>query len=399
MLKHITKRTIRQPVSALAVILFAAVLTVVLCYLHRAEQEEIRSYENTYRSVPIHFQVTNLDGSKIDKSDPVDGWFAELFFPDSRISPNFSELASDLQLRMSHPAFLGNTAEEDAFPNEELTGITSLFVAQELTMEHGADIHWKTGYDESIFASDRLLCVVPESDGEMEEVVLTFRYHNRELQIHREYRCTLTVVGWHTDSGNYGIYCPYAVMEQIYLKLGESKKFEHISATLKDNHDLALLRDTAAHWFAQPNPLGELTAWGKYGYDHYLYAMDINDTLLKNLQTNLKNSIRINQLAAMLVFLLSAGAGFFTGFLVIRSRKREINLMRTLGASNAAVCFEFGIEQAMYVVVGIILGGSYSLWTPMNRLCIFAGIYIAGLTAALITFIKTNLLATIKEDE
>ena len=61
MLKRVLKRLIRQPISALSVILFTGVLSVVLCHLHLAEQEEIRSFEETYRSVPGYLNDTFLN--------------------------------------------------------------------------------------------------------------------------------------------------------------------------------------------------------------------------------------------------------------------------------------------------------------------------------------------------
>ena len=73
--------------------------------------------------------------------------------------------------------------------------------------------------------------------------------------------------------------------------------------------------------------------------------------------------------------------------------------MRTLGASNIAVCAEFALEQLLCVVLGTGLGGSYALWTPIGRLCIFGVVYMTGLTIALLIFTRANLLATMKEDE
>ena len=73
--------------------------------------------------------------------------------------------------------------------------------------------------------------------------------------------------------------------------------------------------------------------------------------------------------------------------------------MRTLGTSNPVVCMEFEIEQILCVFAGVAIGGSYSLWEPIEQLILFAGIYTVGLSVALFFFIRTNLLATIKEDE
>ena len=100
-----------------------------------------------------------------------------------------------------------------------------------------------------------------------------------------------------------------------------------------------------------------------------------------------------------MAFALSAGAGFFVGFLMIRQRKREIALMRTLGTRNGAVYLGFALEQILCVVVGAALGGAPFGWHPVERLLIFIGIYFIGLTAALLVFLHQNLLSTLKEGE
>ena len=126
--------------------------------------------------------------------------------------------------------------------------------------------------------------------------------------------------------------------------------------------------------------------------------MDIDDSMLKSLEVSMKNSLRLNQLASAVVFALSAGAGFLTGFLVIRSRKREIGLMRTLGASHPSIFAELALEQMLCIALGIGLGGSYTLWEPVRQLIVFAAIYTAGLVVALLIFMRENLLATLKEE-
>lgn len=398
MIKRILLRMRGQPVFLIAVVLVATMFSIIFCFLNQQAQDELRSFEETYRSVPVYIKVTDLDGSDTDRTEPIKSILADLFLEDCIISPSFADLIRDLQMRMSHMAFQGEDTSLETGIMKDLIGITSLQVAQELTAEYGGNIQWETGYDASVFASDALVCVVPaEFEGE-KEILLTFTYKNIEEGIDKQYACTLQIVGRYTSSGNMSLYCPYAVMDRIYRKMLEPKRVEHISAILKDNADLALLRVTADHWFARPNPLGEPTPWGKYGFAYYFNAMDINDSLLLNLETNLKNSLRLNRLAAAVVFVLSTGSGFLTGFLVIRARKREIILLRTLGASNGLVCLEFELEQFLCVVVGVILGGSSARWAPIGQLCAFGGTYMVGLTVALLIFIRSNLLATIKED-
>ena len=207
------------------------------------------------------------------------------------------------------------------------------------------------------------------------------------------------VVGYYTDPGNSRVYCPYETLRLCHASLNKAQKIEQIGAILSDNNQLAQFKEDAGKWFATPNPMGEKTPWGRYSFEYYLCALDIDDSMLHSLETNMKNSLRLNQLASIVVFALSAGAGFLTGFLVIRSRKREIVLMRTMGTSHPSIFTEFALEQMLCIALGIVLGGSYCLWQPVQRLLLFGGIYFVGLTAALIIFLRKNLLTTVKEDE
>ena len=404
MIKRIFRRNTRQPLATLAVILFAAVLTVVLCYLHKSGQEEQRSFEETYVSVPVIFRVTALDGTK---TESIPGWIADLF-TDRGMKPNLAPHVGELYARIHNSAEYPYTATDSNGATIETTleigvaGISSLYVAEELTENYGGVIHWKNGYDESILSTEELVCLVPESMKEEETMELTFTYKGTAPNgqpFSKTTTRTLQVVGYYIDKGNSMLYCPYTVMTQIFAELGKSKTISQICAKLNDNYALDQLYEDAALWFAKPNPTGEKTEWGQFGFDYYFYALDVDDFMLKNLEMNMKNSMRLNALASMVVFILSAGAGFLTGFLVIRARKREIALMRTMGGSQVAIYGELALEQLACIAVGILLGGSYTLWQPIGRLALFGGVYYVGLTVALLIFLRKNLLTIIKEDE
>ena len=416
MFQNMMRRMIRQPLTSLAVLLFAAGLTVVLCHLHSTGREELRSYEETYASVPVYFKVVDLDGSKPGGSTGIDGLVKHLFeddWPKPVLKPYMGEihyrtsLSGKYYLTDENGAPILNGRDQQQSRSQTTVGVTSTRVAEELTESWGGKIYWNEGYDESILSQKEFVCIVPESMRSYRQLDMEFTYeywptgivNDFGEPILMEFRETFQVVGYYTDPGNNNIYCPYLTMASVNALLHKQIVIEEIGAVLADNSQLAQFKEDAYQWFAEPNPLGEKTPWGKYGWEYYLYALDIDDTMLTNLETNMKNSLRLNQLASAVIFAMSAGAGFLTGFLVIRSRKREIALMRTLGTSNPRVCLELGIEQILCVAAGIILGGGYSRWEPFGKLGIFAGIYIAGLTAALLIFIRANLLATIKEDE
>ena len=402
MLKRIIKNNLRRPLYALAVVLFATVLTVVLCYLHKAGEEEMASYRQTYASVPVTFRVTDLDGSKPDE---VAGWIADLF-TEQGMHPNLASFVGQIYTRLSYTGSYTTIVEGFGGFYEQrnditVAGIGSFYVAEELTEDWGGEVHWFEGYDESVLGTQELICLVPESMKDEQQFELTFTHTyavGLQVSTNTSHK-TLTVAGYYVDKGNTRLYCPYPVMYQICAELGAPKKLEEICAVLNDNDNLPQLREAAAKWFAEPNPAGEKTPWDHIAYEYYLYALDIDDYMLRNLESNMKNSMQLNQLASAVVFVLSAGAGFLTGFLVIRARKREIAIMRTMGASHLAIFLELALEQITCVAVGIALGGVYFLWQPMEKLALFGGIYFVGLSVAMVIFLCKNLLTTIKEDE
>ncbi len=401
MIKRIIRTNLRRPAYSLAVLLFTLVLTVVLCYLHMSGQQELESYEKTYASVPVTFRVTDLDGSKPDE---IVGWVVELFTGQG-MKPDLSPFVEKLYSRLSRSGFYTVFEEVDGKFVEvpayiEVSGIDSFYVAEELTEDWGGQVFWQDGYDEPVLSTEEAVCLVPESMKDMTQIELTFSYSYTVGEV--SYTNTTVkqfqVVGYFVDPGNTRLYCPYPVMQQIYAQLGAAKDLEEVCAVLNENNTLPELRQVAAEWFAEPNPSGEKTPWGKYSYEYYLYALDINDYMLKNLESGMKSSMRLNTLASLVIFILSAGAGFLTGFLVIRARKREIALMRSMGASHPAIFAELALEQMLCVAAGIVLGGLWCLWQPIDRLALFGMIYFVGLSVALLVFLRKNLLTGIKEE-
>jgi ABC-type antimicrobial peptide transport system permease subunit len=84
---------------------------------------------------------------------------------------------------------------------------------------------------------------------------------------------------------------------------------------------------------------------------------------------------------------------------MIRRRKRDIILMRTVGESNFRLYIGFVLEQMICVILGIAIGGAYYMWNPMDKLAIFAIAYFVALSFALVIFMSKKLIKNVKEDE
>ena len=415
MLKKIIKRVARQPLSCIAVCLFAAVLSFSLCFLHHSLEKERVSFEETCNSIPVRYKITELDGSKFEGEGGIEKWALNQFLLKKG---DFYDLAGELHIRLDFKGVVKPKDETgEPTPTNPVIGISSIDAAEELSESRGTRIRWYEGYDESTLSEKEYFCLVPEDfeGGDEFEIVFTGRNNftleregdiiNGELILTDHYvqhTAKFTVVGRYTDEGNKNIYCPYKTMVSLFdkVELAKEEYVGYLGGTLKNSADVEKLREVRARWFAEPNPTGEQTPWADGGaIEYYVYALDIEDALLRDLEINMKNSIFLNKFASVVVFILTACAGFMTGFLIIRSRKREIVLRRAMGTSNRSTFFEFLLEQLACAAVGILIGGAYSLWQPAWQLLTFALIYCIGLCIALTVFMRKNLLTTIKEDE
>lgn len=390
MIRYTFKRLFRQPLPPLGVLIFAAILTVTLCTLHQSNLEAQTHYEEIYRQIDVTCTITNLTGTASQGLDIVnstlDVFTGYLGLDDGR----FRDHLENTQIRsIQRFDFLGE--------QYSLNGITSSEIAPELWPDNGCSIEWLEGYDESIYSGSEMVCVVSselyKDLGAAEiEVYLPSDPHDSYLYSEqRDFDGTLTIVGVATGIEKKAIFCPWNTLMDIWSYMGQIESATAIHATLKNNDDLEYFQVIAEEHFPAPNPNAD--------YSDGRVALDIDDSQLKQADLTLQNSLKVNELSRMLVFGLTAGAGFLVGFLMIRSRKREIALLRTLGTGNAQVYLSFSAEQTMCAILGAIVGGAVYRWEPLWQLAFFVSVYFVGLSIALAMFLQKNLLTEIKQED
>lgn len=401
MFANIFRRFRRAPLTALAVVLLAVVLSAALCGLEAANEAQQKHYEEMRRTVPVNLQVTNLSATRRDGLECprwVYNAFTGMGIKEER---SLEQYVKDVQCKMSFYVGAANVLGTDV--DLTVVGITSPNAAPDLAQRQ-TGIQWFDGYDESVLQSDQFVCLLPREllpEGYDSSSPLEFSFHvsySDGFSASGSANHTFTVAGTH-GAGDSIVYCPYQVMRKIYGSVSRTIELDAVSATLADNELLDELRERSTLWFAEPNATGERTPWDYSYYFWYPYALEIDTSLLERAELTLKAGLLLNQLCAYLVFILSAGAGFFIGFLMIRQRKREIALMRTMGTPPASIFFGYALEQVVCVIAGTAIGGALFLWQPMERLVWFLLLYAVGLTIALLIFLRKNLLTAIKEDE
>lgn len=399
MWKFTFKRMIRSPLPAVGVLLFAVAMAVVLQSLHNSKMEAQEHYEEIYSQIDVTCTVTNLRGTKSDGLDLTNIYVNEFteyheWIGESSILP----FLEDVQIKSQHKL-------SGQLSDRILVGITSLKMARELWPENGCTIFWNQGFDESMFGESKLLCIIPEKlakelAGKGEEQVpvdsipvllkVDDPYPMRPTEP-EDFEGAMQVAGIYTGGDQKTIYCPWLTLMGIWDQMGEFESAVAAQATLRDNSQITALREASSEFFFAPDPNSDNLSPG--------LALDIDDSKLKEADLTLRNSLRVNELSTLLVFVLAAGAGFLIGFLMVRSRKRDIDLMRTMGTPNGKIYMSFAEEQMLCVTAGTVAGAASNNWQPLTQLSIFIGIYFVGLSAALLFFLRSNLLTDIKKDE
>lgn len=382
MLGYVFRRLRRSPARAVGIVLFAALVAAALCGLHAGNVSARQHYEEIYRQIPVTCVVTDPTGERTDGLNIPD-WAVWPFT--GKYTTTLSDMLTDVQIK-------GSQALEGDLSKYVLTGITSTEIATELWPENGCEIDWSPGYDESLFQGGENACIIPE------KLLLDYPDTANTLELTLQgtdgvsYMYTMTIAGVYYGGKGNAAYCSWARLVGIWDQMGTREQADAIRATLRDNDELETFRAVAGEWFSEPDRNASQTSWEGL-------ALDINDTQLRQASQSLRNSLRVNQISALLIFAFSVAAGFLVGFLTVRARKREIALMRTMGTPNGKIYLGMVLEQMLCIVLGVAVGGAYGRWQPADQLGSLIGVYFVGLTAALAIFLRTNLLAGAKEEE
>ncbi len=393
--------------------LFSAVITVVLCLLHLSNLKARQHCQEVYDNIRLTCTVTNLSGDRTDGlqigNNEVALFAPELLFfrEEWEYPPEASTELADLIENVQIKATISVSIAGKSYT---LAGITSWEADTALHPENGSTIFWREGFNEHLFTGEDFVCLAPESL--LKKLAATEETPEKDADPALTTHIPLTVeadtyfdeiafVGNVLVAGSYSgkegttIYLPMDTYAKIMHETGHAIVAQSVSATLKSNDDLELLREVAGQWFAQPSPenVGEL--W----VDGCSLGIEIDDSRLRESEKNLESSLRVNAAAAAMILALSAGAGFLVGALMVRNRKREIALMRTMGTPDGSIFFGFALEQLLCFGLGVAFGGAYNRWQPAAQLGILTAVFFVGLTAALLICLRKNLMTTIKEED
>lgn len=240
----------------------------------------------------------------------------------------------------------GFVLEHSAMIRFQQGGSTTLFGvtgsdASAMLVEALQYTDWLEGYDKTAFQSVEAVCLAPVSSGLELGEERTFHLQERANTVN------LKVVGLYeleTGSSSSSYFCSRDWLVNACCELEIPVRYNALEMRLGNLRQLDGFK-------AQMREL-KMNEGGT--------ILVINDALLREVTTQLKRQIRLLESVLPVLMLLIAGIGFGLSFLMLRGRKKEAAVMRSLGMRRAQVAGVFLTETAVQALTGVLLGGMMS---------------------------------------
>ena len=204
-------------------------------------------------------------------------------------------------------------------------------------------VQWQEGWDSSLFGGSGPVCLAPRGAGlELgETMVFPLKKDSPET-------LELTVVGLY---GSYGggmlqrFYCPLTPLREAFLAAGLSFNYSGLDVVFTGLENLETFK---AAMLEQGLHTGEA-------------KLRIDDTLMQQTTGQLKQQIALLEGLLPVLLVLVAAIGFVLSFLLLRGRKKEAAVLRSLGMRRNAVFTVLLGETALQAAIGCLSGCGLTL--------------------------------------
>lgn len=406
-LKNSFRAASRRKGKSMIVLAVSMVLVLFFTMYANAITEHRETLAALHKSITVTGQITNYNGTVTDDLDIPEKIIRELetsdFIGERFYTRNLCLLTepweglelSELQNRLMNAG--------------RLVGANAIEAIPEFAAEDAIQPQYWEGYDASLFASSERVCILSEDllQGLNLQLGDSFKItvaENARVESadHPHGEIALQIVGVFSGPAWRKAYCPWDTITAVYEDLGipltwDSARF-CLENTLKMHELKALLSRLN---FLSPYEVGQdaITGQGRLGFV-------INDRILTKATGGVKSYIGFMTALYPVIYLLSAGIGFVVSYLLIRLRKPEFAIMRSLGAGKGMSFLSFFWEQVLLSLLGTALGVLLTLAlvktvTPLQAFSIAGYLvsYQAGAALAIATMNRMNIIQILTAKE
>jgi ABC-type antimicrobial peptide transport system permease subunit len=227
-----------------------------------------------------------------------------------------------------------------------IIGISHIY-ADETLNDNNVQIEFFERYDARVFEGNGLYAIVSEDFHDIAENGKLNTFVRSVNNAINDVEAVFTIVGTVSGLGEGIIYIPFWTATELGMESdGGTPVTESLSVTIADNWRISEFKEIANRTFSRPGTFFNPLTYAMLIYDAEFY--DITETLIQ--------TIFFIETATPFVYVISIAVGFIASFLLIRRRKSEFAVMRSIGVNRKHLFMGALFEQTMLCATGAGLG-------------------------------------------
>jgi len=279
----------------------------------------------------------------------------------------------------------------------ELIGITPPAAQDVVGGSDSWEIDFFEGYDGSVFASNEYVCVVSEElSGLVKDGVLHVDLLSRATVHASTVEAELKVIGKVAgdESANAIALAPFRTVTELAAGSdGMPPLTELLQATIADNRELDAFKENAMRVYKDVGVF----------FNEQTFSMIIYDSEFYDITEALQQTIFFIDIATPFVYIISISIGFVASYLLIRRRKAEFAMMRSIGVNRKSIFAGALFEQTVLCATGVAAGCALFTLTWdyifIRQPLIFFACYVLGATISAANAAGTDVLKLLRDKE
>ncbi len=411
-LSYALKHIYRSLVKCFSMMCIILAFIFLFCNFSNSIKAQEEKLDAVYNDIPIYVEVSDYRGNNRDHLALPDGFYVESF---TEKVYGLSKYLKDVSLKRELTILSINGIEEfDLVDSLKMIGVTNLQYVESTYKERGYnfEVQFREGFDYSFFTETSEYCLVNEEllskigkkVGDYinlklitEASVHTFKDDLGNLMIdpkNAEFEIVGTIKGGKANE----IYCSWDKAAEIGMKSDNcsTRYTDILRATISNNYKLNEFKDRAEKYY--------VAVGAKIFTGTKFYALTIYDDTFTKTVSLIQRNIQFLKAVFPVIILFSFVIGYLVSYLFTRNRKKEVAVMRSLGASRFRVFITIMLELFTINIVGTIVAVLISNYilnikVTINEIALFFAFNIFGAALSTIRISSGSVMAIMKDKE
>ena len=366
---------------------YFCVLAVIMSVQQSAQSRQ-QNLTDMAAAMEVQGEVTD-GGGYVNQGLDMSSFYALLFLDESEL---LSCYVKNVNVRGE---FQGKALlllpDSDPVELESCTLVTITREHADENLKFGEGMTYMEGYDDSVWMTAGNVCAVTEDmlgvlrmdeDGRQYMDFQAAFVRPSDFSV-KTLVFSLQVIAFAQDGTN-TVYAPFFTVYNACDEKNASFNQDSLSFTVADNSKMDVLRHSASTFFQDAR--ARQASGG--------FSMVIKDSRYLKLTREAEKNLATMQLLRPILYLCALGAGVMLVVMQMRSRKKEMAVIRSLGAGRIHVMVQSILEYALICLPVTLF--ALLVWRELSPMTVF-GVWLAFMAGALCTIVRFSMIPLVKQ--